>query len=135
MTEKKDEEYGEKWWAEARARTREIGGEFISDEQMDEQRRALQDDPIVKKYPTSDGCEMAQLTPNGGIEITESSRTDGMNSVGTNLYASTDKDFDYYWKRHKFDNPKGRIHAIMKKFDENSKLWIELGEEWIGTLE
>jgi len=135
MTDKKDEAYDEKWWAEAGARARELGGGFISNEQMEEQRRALQDDPVVKKYPDSDGCEMAQLTPDGDIEITESSRIEGMNSIGTNVYASDDKDFDYYWKRHHFDDPKGRIHAIMKRFDEKSSQWIELGDEWIGTAE
>jgi hypothetical protein len=86
---------------------------------------------ISKKYPGSNGCEMAILGANGAIEIIDSSTAGGTRSHGIQVYSPDHKKFDFYWKRHDFDNQKSATHVIMKRFDEESQKWIELGQEWI----
>lgn len=113
-----------KWKAELEAKTRELGGRVISSEEDEEKRRLRGDDAFSKRYPGSNGCEMAILTKNGEIEITDSSTAGGTTTHGTQVYLPEDKGFEYYWKRHDFDNQKSATHVIMKRFDEESQEWI-----------
>ncbi len=121
----------EEWLADQRAKALKFGGGYLPKDQMDELERRHYENSSAKKWPDANGCEMGQLTPEGGIEIIQSSTTDGMNSHGSTVYPADDEEFEYYFKRHHFDDPKGKIHVIMKKFDEQSNRWIELGEDWI----
>jgi hypothetical protein len=121
-----------KWKAELEAKTRKLAGRVISDQENEEMRKKLYgDSAFSKRYPGSNGCEMAILAASGAIQIIDSSTSGGTKSHGTQVYSPDDKDFDYYWKRHDFDNQKSATHVIMKRFDEETQEWIELGQEWI----
>ncbi len=127
-----DELDDEQWKAQLEAKARAFGGPTLTAEEMEAlQKRITGEDSIEKKYPGSNGCEMAILTPAGDVEITQSSRADGAISHGTRLYRPGDKQFQYFWNRHHFDNPKTRTHVIMLKFDDQSKEWTDVGEDWI----
>jgi hypothetical protein len=118
--------------AELEAKSRAFGGAPITPEELEAIRQNLYgDSSFSKKYPGSNGCEMALLTSSGAIEITDSSTANGTRSHGTQLYPPDHKHFNFYWKRHDFDNQKSATHVIMKRFDEESQEWIELGQDWI----
>jgi hypothetical protein len=129
------EEEIETWKAEMIAATRKFGGPPLTEKQIEDLRRRLygDSDAVTKKYPGTNGCEMALLTEKGEIEIMFSSTADGTSSHGSRTYAPDHKDFQYFWKRHDFDNQKTKTHVIMKRFDEESKEWIDLGQDWIGV--
>lgn len=78
------------------------------------------------KFPESNGSEIACLTEDCTIEILHSSNTDDTHSHGTKSISPDHKDYQYYWKRHCFDNQQGRNHAIMKKWTGEN--WIDLGD-------
>jgi hypothetical protein len=120
-----------KWKAELEAKTRELGGRVISEEEDKEKRRLRGDNAFSERYPGSNGCEMAILAKNGTIEIIDSSTASGRRTHGSQVYLPEHEGFDFYWKRHDFDNQQSATHVIMKRFDEESQEWIELGQEWI----
>ncbi len=120
-----------KWKTEIEAKTQKLFGRVVSDKEDEEKRKLNGDDAFAKKYPGSNGCEMAILAKDGAIEIIDSSTSGGTRTHGSQVYLPESKGFDYYWKRHDFDNQKSATHVIMKRFDEETQEWIELGQEWI----
>lgn len=131
MTYKEDAEEEAFWgWrrklAEEKYRGEPKEGQFPFLEQWEkdaEQFRA--------QYPGSDGCEMATLQENGDISIDYFSvDEDGSHGHGSRTYKPGDKDYEAMWKYHKFDNREGKVHYIMQKFDQEKRVWIDLGDGW-----
>jgi hypothetical protein len=122
----------EKWKADIEAKTRALMGPPISEEEDKEMWQRLHGgNAFSKKYSESNGCEMAILRSDGAIEIIHSSTAGEGRAHGTQLFPRDHKKFKEYWQRHDFDNQKTATHVIMKRFDEKTKEWTELGQEWI----
>ncbi len=107
---------------------KQFGGRTLSREEINALDSQFSSD--APKFPDSNGNEIACLTEDGTIEILHSSNTNGINSHGTQSIAPADKDYDYHWKRHCFDNPKGKNHVIKRKWNDAEKEWIDLGDYW-----
>ena len=105
---------------------KQFGGRTLSREELME--LANQYPSAVPPFPDSNGSEIACLTEDGTIEILHSSTANNTNSQGTQSFAPGDKNYDYYWKRHGFDNPQGKNHAILKKW--TGAEWIDHGDHW-----
>lgn len=94
---------------------------------MLEQPKAAPEGP---KFPDSDGSEIAYLADNGDIDILFSSNAPGVKAHGNRVFKPGDSEYDHYWRRHNFDNPRSKRHAIMKKWDNQKDDWIDLGDDW-----
>ncbi len=128
-----DDDENDAWLKETREKAAKFLGERqFSQEELDSiKRKHAENSTVLKKYPDSNGSEFALLNDKQEIVIEHNSNVDNQHSHGIRRYAPDDKEYAHMWKRHQFDNPQGTMHVIMKKLNEKSKEWFELGDEWI----
>lgn len=110
-------------------RSKGFGGRPSTKEELQEIYKSLHPEGV--KYPDSDGSEIAYLADNGDIDILFTTNAPEMKAQGNRVYKPGDEDYNHYRKRHGFDQPKTKRHAIMKKWDGKKNDWIDLGDEWI----
>ncbi|CAN5567120.1 hypothetical protein BH10CYA1_BH10CYA1_60060 [soil metagenome] len=106
--------------------SKQFGGRTLSREEII--ALANQYPSSTPKFPDSNGSEIACLAEDGTIEILHTTNTSETSSHGTQSITPANTDYEYYWKRHGFDDPKGKNHAILKKW--TGEKWIDLGDHW-----
>ncbi|CAN5567417.1 hypothetical protein BH10CYA1_BH10CYA1_60100 [soil metagenome] len=109
-------------------RSKGFGGRPPTKEELEEENKRRFAEGA--KFPDSDGSEIAHLMDNGNLDILFTSNSPEMKAHGNRVYKPGDADYDHYWKRHGFDQPKSKRHAIIKKWDDKTDDWIDLGDNW-----
>ncbi len=116
--EKSDEAVLEQRRQQYLERSKNFGGRACTKEELDAIYKSMH--PEGLKFPDSDGSEIANLSDSGDINILFTANEPEMKASGNRVYKPGDKNYQYYWKRHCFDDPKGKNHVIKTNGQEKS---------------